>query len=180
QVKTAHRIARAAGMIGGELDGLLAAAYGAAKRVRSTTKIGERPVSIAAAALDVTRDIHGDLGPRTGLLIGLGEMGEMVARRLLDGGLGRLAVTHRTASRAAARARSIPTQRGKDCLPADSSLPTRLPVWFAVVLTSNKSSAIWNALPKLCPKRESLVRVFASARPARAPRQTWSPVARKA
>ena len=107
QVKTAHRVARAAGMIGGDLDGLLAAAYGAAKRVRSAPRIGERPVSIAAAALDVTRDIHGDLGLCAGLLIGLGEMGEMVARRLRGGGLGRLAVTHRTASRAAALARSL-------------------------------------------------------------------------
>ena len=107
QVKTAHRIAQASGMIGGEMERLLAAAYSAAKRVRSTTAIGERPVSIAAAALDVTRNIHGDLSARTGLLIGLGEMGEMVARRLLDAGLGRLAVTHRTASRAAALARSL-------------------------------------------------------------------------
>ena len=61
----------------------------------------------AAAALDVTRDIHGDLGPCAGLLIGLGEMGEMVARRLIAGGLGRLAVTHRTATRAAAMARAL-------------------------------------------------------------------------
>ncbi len=107
QVKTAHRIAKASGMIGGELERLLDAAYHAAKRVRSSTTIGERPVSIAAAALDVTRDIHGDLGPCAGLLIGLGEMGEMVARRLADGGLGRLAVTHRRASRAAALARAL-------------------------------------------------------------------------
>ncbi len=107
QVKTAHRMAAAAGMIGGEFERLLAAAYSAAKRVRSTTAIGERPVSIAAAALEVTRDIHGDLGPCAGLLIGLGEMGEMVARRLTEGGLGRLAVTHRMPSRAAALARSL-------------------------------------------------------------------------
>ncbi len=107
QVKTAHRMAQAAGMIGGDLERLLAAAYGAAKRVRSSTKIGERPVSIAAAALDVTRDIHGDLTSCAGLLIGLGEMGELIAQRLLDGNLGRLAVTHRTASRATAMARSL-------------------------------------------------------------------------
>lgn len=107
QVKTAHRVARAAGMIGYEMDHLLAAVTSAAKRVRSDTKIGERPVSIAAAALDVTRDIHGDLGPCSGLLIGLGEMGEIVARRLMDGGLGRLTVTHRIASRAAGLAHDL-------------------------------------------------------------------------
>ena len=107
QLKASHRVAQAAGMIGADLEGLLQAAYGAAKRVRSETAIGQRPVSIAAAAVEVSREVHGDLGLRGGLLIGLGEMGEMVARRLLDAGLGRLVVTHRRPARAAALARAL-------------------------------------------------------------------------
>ena len=107
QLKASHRIAQAAGMIGAELDGLLQAAYGTAKRVRGETAIGERPVSIAAAALEVAREVHGDLRPCAGLLVGLGEMGEMVARKLLDGGLGGLVVSHRTAARAEPLARAL-------------------------------------------------------------------------
>ncbi|MEE2980127.1 MAG: glutamyl-tRNA reductase, partial [Pseudomonadota bacterium] len=71
QLKTAHRVAQAAQLMGPEFDGLLQAAYGAAKQVRSETAIGERPVSIAAAAVEVSREVHGDLASCSGLLIGL-------------------------------------------------------------------------------------------------------------
>ena len=107
QVKDSHRVARAADMVGDELERLLRAAYRAAKRVRTETRIGARPVSIAAGAVAVAREIHGDLGARVGLLIGVGEMGAMVAQQLLDAGLGRLAVTHRSNERAAAMARRL-------------------------------------------------------------------------
>ena len=53
------------------------------------------------------RSIHGDLGSRGGLLIGLGEMGELVVRQLQDAGLGRLVVTHRTVGRVEAQARRL-------------------------------------------------------------------------
>lgn len=116
QVKASHRMAQAAGMIGGELDTLLQAAYGVAKRVRSETAIGERPVSIAAAAVRVAREIHGDLGARGGLLIGLGEMGELVAGYLREAGLGRLLVTHR----ASARAESLARRLGANVVPFET------------------------------------------------------------
>ena len=41
----------------------------AAKRVRGETAIAERPVSIAAAALMVARNLHGDLTRCQGLLV---------------------------------------------------------------------------------------------------------------
>ncbi|MFQ5958005.1 MAG: glutamyl-tRNA reductase [Alphaproteobacteria bacterium] len=107
QVKASHRMAEAAGMIGGALERHLQAAYAAAKRVRSETAIGERPVSIAAAAVDVAREILGDLGERSGLVVGVGEMGELVARQLQGAGLARLVVSHRSAARAEALARRL-------------------------------------------------------------------------
>ncbi len=107
QIKASHRIAQAAEMIGGELERYLQAAYAAAKRVRSETTIGERPVSIAAAAVGVAREILGDLGERSGLVVGVGEMGELVARQLQDAGLARLVVSHRSAVRAEALARRL-------------------------------------------------------------------------
>ncbi|MFP6742216.1 MAG: glutamyl-tRNA reductase [Alphaproteobacteria bacterium] len=107
QLKAAHRVAQASDMMGSELDGLLQAAYGAAKRVRSETAIGERPVSIAAAAVEVSREVHGDLASCAGLVIGLSEMGEMVADKLRSAGLGSLVVTHRTSSRAEPLARAL-------------------------------------------------------------------------
>ena len=107
QVKAGHNLARDAAMSGSELEAVLQAAYGAAKRVRSETAIGQRPVSIAAAAVQVARDLHGDLDRGTGLLVGAGEMGSMVARSLLSAGLGALTATHPTESRAEAMAREL-------------------------------------------------------------------------
>ncbi|MFQ5783764.1 MAG: glutamyl-tRNA reductase [Alphaproteobacteria bacterium] len=107
QVKESHRVAQAADMVGNELEGLLQVAYSVAKRVRSETTIGARPVSIAAAAVEVAREIHGDLGDRAGLLIGVGEMGELVATQLRAAGLGSLVVTHRSAARAETLARRL-------------------------------------------------------------------------
>ena len=107
QVKASHRAARDAGMSGKELEAVLQAAYGAAKRVRTETAIGERPVSTAAAAVELARGVHGDLGRCGGLLVGTGDMGELVAEALLAGGLGHFVVVHPRAGRAEAMARTL-------------------------------------------------------------------------
>ncbi|MGB1026276.1 MAG: hypothetical protein ACPGYL_06965, partial [Rhodospirillaceae bacterium] len=59
QVKASHRMARSQRMTGSELEGVLQAAYGCAKRVRSETSVAEGPVSVAAAAVQTARDVHG-------------------------------------------------------------------------------------------------------------------------
>ena len=93
QVKAAHRLAAELGLAGGELETVFAAAYAAARRVRRETRIAERPVSIAAAALQLARDIHGDLARCCGLLLlGPGEMGEFMAEQFRRAGLRRLVV----------------------------------------------------------------------------------------
>lgn len=107
QVKTVHRLSRDANMAGPELEALLQAAYAVAKRVRSETHIAERPVSIAAAAVQFARDLHGDLDRCDALLIGAGDMGELVAEALLAAGLRRMTVTAPRSARAEALAGSL-------------------------------------------------------------------------
>lgn len=107
QVKAVHRLAREAGMAGADLEALMQAAYGAAKRVRSDTRIGERPVSIAAAAVQFAKDLHGDLDRCSALLVGAGDMGELVAESLLASGLTRLTVTAPRLTRAESVARTL-------------------------------------------------------------------------
>ena len=107
QVKACHRMARDSGCAGPELDGLLAAAYASAKRVRSETPLAERPVSIASAAVQLARDLHGALSSCTALLIGAGDMGELVAEHLLAAGIVRLVVTAPRISRAEALAERL-------------------------------------------------------------------------
>lgn len=100
QLRSAHRLARNNAMTGGSLDRLISAAQKAAQRVSLETEIDQRPVSIAAAGVQVARDLHGDLARCTGLLIGAGEMGEMLASSMRSAGLGNLVVTHPSEQRA--------------------------------------------------------------------------------
>ncbi|MCW5774780.1 MAG: NAD(P)-binding domain-containing protein, partial [Rhodospirillaceae bacterium] len=107
QVKDAHAAAAAAGTSGPALDALFAAAFAAAKRVRSETPLAERPVTMAAAALRVARDIHGDVGGCAALLIGDGEMGEVLIRHFTAAGLKRVAVAAPHPARAEQLARAL-------------------------------------------------------------------------
>lgn len=107
QVKASHRLARDAGMIGAELEDVLGWVYAAAKRVRSETAIGERPVSLAAVAVELAQELHGDLERAAGIALGGGEMTTLVAERLLAAGLGSLVVLEATEARAEASARRL-------------------------------------------------------------------------
>jgi glutamyl-tRNA reductase len=107
QVKDAHTAAAAAGATSPELDALFAAAYAAAKRARSETSLAERPVTMAAAALRVARDIHGDISRSAALLIGDGEMGELLIRHFTGAGLKRVAVAAPLPARAEQLARAL-------------------------------------------------------------------------
>jgi glutamyl-tRNA reductase len=107
QVHAADRAAREAGLIGAELDQMLQAAYGAAKRVRTQTAIAEGPASLAAAAARLARDIHGDLSELEALLVGPGEMGLLLFDQLQGAGLRRWTAIGRTARRAEALARRL-------------------------------------------------------------------------
>src|SRR5262249_61248235 len=66
QVKEAHRLSEAAGLMGGQLDDALQAAYVAAKRVRSETGLAEQPVSIAAGVVGLARQLPRQLAPVAG------------------------------------------------------------------------------------------------------------------
>jgi len=107
QVKDAHRWAVEAGSVGPELERIFQAAYGTAKRVRSETAVGERPVSIASVAVQIAKELHGDLERCKGLLIGAGDMGELTAQNLIDAGLKAFTSVHPFEGRAKMIARNL-------------------------------------------------------------------------
>ncbi len=107
QIKEAYRAANAAGMLGQELIPTLQAAFATAKRVRTETAIAERPTSIAAAAVQLARNVHGDIDRCRGLLIGGGDMGLLMIDTLRAAGLGRLTVVSTLDRRAQALARRL-------------------------------------------------------------------------
>jgi len=100
QLNLAHQIANNNSSTGDYLNNLIASAQKTAKRILQETEIGLRPISIAAAAVQVARDLHGDLTRSSCLLIGAGEMGEMLASSMRSGGVDQLLVSHPSLARA--------------------------------------------------------------------------------
>jgi len=104
QIRAAEQAGRAAGTVGPVLSAAFAAALAAARRVRAETRIGERPVTLAAAAIHVARGVHGDLSGVGALVLGAGELAELFTGQLVEAGIGRIAVTASNAARAEAMA----------------------------------------------------------------------------
>ncbi|MDR1727850.1 MAG: glutamyl-tRNA reductase [Acidobacteriota bacterium] len=96
QVKSCYGAAVEAQTVGSRLNGLFQAAFRVAKRVRTETGIGEYPVSAGSAAVELARKVYGDLGRKRVLIVGAGEMGEVVAQHLADSGVGAIEVTNRS------------------------------------------------------------------------------------
>ena len=106
QVKEAFEVARKAGSVGPALHRAMSRAIHTAKRVRTQTAIGTGQVSVPTVAVDLARQIFGDLRGHTVMLVGAGEMAESVAR-LLQGAGARLIVIGRTFERAAELAERV-------------------------------------------------------------------------
>jgi glutamyl-tRNA reductase len=104
QMKNAYAVAQEAGTIGPELDRLFRQTFSVAKQVRTDTAIGENPVSVAYAAVNLGQRIFSDLSKSRALLIGAGETIDLVARHLVDAGVTDITVANRTLERAEALA----------------------------------------------------------------------------
>jgi glutamyl-tRNA reductase len=100
QLKDAYRVAHESGSTGPWLNKLFQAAFSAAKRVRSETQIGANAVSLASAAVSLARRMYADLGARSALMVGAGEMIDLAARHFVSAGVGRIVIANRTLARA--------------------------------------------------------------------------------
>lgn len=100
QIKRAYRDATSAGTVGQQLVPLFQNAFSVAKQVRTETAIGTNPVSVAFAAVSLSRQIFADFSRHTALLIGAGETVQLAARHLKGAGIGRILIANRTVERA--------------------------------------------------------------------------------
>ncbi len=96
QVKQAWQQAQKVGATGRFLDAVLQKALTVSKRVRTETAIGNAPVSIPYAAVELARQIFGTLEDKKVLLLGAGKMSELSARGLLNHGASSVRVINRT------------------------------------------------------------------------------------
>ena len=100
QMKQAYSTANNAGTVGQLLNRLFQHTFTVAKQVRTDTAIGASPVSVAFAAVSLSKQIFSSLEDHTALLIGAGETIELVARHLHESGVGRIIVANRTVEKA--------------------------------------------------------------------------------
>jgi len=100
QVKTAYRDATSAGTLGTVLNKLYQHTFNVAKQVRTDTAIGESAVSVAFAAVSLSKQIFSSFEKHTALLIGAGETIELAARHLKESQIGNIIIANRTIERA--------------------------------------------------------------------------------
>jgi glutamyl-tRNA reductase len=104
QMKDAVRQADAAGGLGTYLHQMFQRTFAVAKEVRSTTEIGAHSVSMAAAAVRLSRRIFDTLADQHVLFIGAGEMIELCATHFAAQNPKTLTIANRTMERGEALA----------------------------------------------------------------------------
>ena len=100
QLKDSWQMAHEAGGVGKVLDRLFQHAFATGKIIRSKTRIGEHPVSVAYTTVMLAKQIFGDLTSKTVILVGAGEMVELCGRHLHDKDVSSLIIANRSLARA--------------------------------------------------------------------------------
>jgi glutamyl-tRNA reductase len=100
QMKQAYTQAVKEGTVGTLLGKLFQHAFSVAKQVRTDTEIGSSPVSVAFAAVNLSKQIFGDLTELSALMIGAGETIELAARHLSANHIKHLIIANRSVERA--------------------------------------------------------------------------------
>jgi glutamyl-tRNA reductase len=100
QLKNSYDQARGGNTVNSILDRLFQHSFSVAKRVRTDTEIGSNPVSVAFAAVNLSKQIFGDLNQLHALLVGAGETIELVSRHLKSQQIGSMTIANRSVERA--------------------------------------------------------------------------------
>jgi glutamyl-tRNA reductase len=104
QVRQAYRTATEELCTGPILNRLFHTSLRVGKQVRSETGIGESSLSVPRVAVQLAREVFGTLEGRTALVLGTGEMSELLIKHLVSSGVQELRIANRTAGRAVALA----------------------------------------------------------------------------
>jgi glutamyl-tRNA reductase len=107
QVREAYRAATEELCAGPILNRLFHTSLRVGKKVRTETGIGDSSLSVPRVAVKLAEEVFGTLRGRRALVLGAGEMSELVVKHLKDRGVSELRVANRTAGRAAALAERV-------------------------------------------------------------------------
>ncbi|MGI6092410.1 MAG: glutamyl-tRNA reductase [Veillonellaceae bacterium] len=100
QVKKAYSIARDAETTSTVLNTLFHRAIAVGKKVRTVTRIAHSAVSVSYAAVELAKEVFGDLSQSNVLILGAGEMSELTAKHLVANGVKTVFVSNRRLERA--------------------------------------------------------------------------------
>jgi len=100
QIRDAYNLAVKTKTIGKVLDTAFTKAIQVGKRARTETHINEGSVSIGSAAVELAEDCLGGLDGKTIMVVGVGEIGVLVARALADKNLEGIYISNRTFKKA--------------------------------------------------------------------------------
>ena len=137
QMKQAARIAFEANTMGSDLRHWFEKSFAVAKDVRTNTAIGEHSVSMAAAAVKLAKRVFEDFNRLHVLLVGAGEMMDVVAAHIVGAQPKSLTVANRSLARAQALLAAHPTPNAQAIRLTE--LPEQL-ARFDVVVTCTAST----------------------------------------
>ncbi len=107
QVREAYRAATEELCTGPILNRLFHTSLRVGKKVRSETGIGDSSLSVPRVAVKLAEEVFGTLEGRRALILGAGEMSELVVKHLRGSGVRELRISNRTVGRAAALAERV-------------------------------------------------------------------------
>jgi glutamyl-tRNA reductase len=107
QVREAYRAATEEHCAGQILNRLFHTSLRVGKKVRSETGIGDSSLSVPRVAVKLAEEVFGDLAGRQALVLGAGDMSELVVKHLKDRGVADLLIANRTPQRASLLAERV-------------------------------------------------------------------------
>ncbi len=113
QVKDSFRLACSARSTGKVLNRLFHCAFTAGKKVYTTTSISQGRVSVAGVAVELAKQIFADISSAKVVVIGAGDMGELIVQHLLKTGCKDITIVNRSYERALDVARRFSVSAGK-------------------------------------------------------------------
>jgi len=99
QVKESYRLACTAKSTGKVLNRLFHCAFATSKKIHSSTSISSRRVSIAGVAVELAMQLFADISSAEVVVIGAGEMGELLVKHLLHAGCKNITIINRSYER---------------------------------------------------------------------------------
>ena len=116
QIKESYRLACTAKSTGKVLNRLFHCAFAAAKKVHTVTSISSGRVSVAGVAVELAMQLFEDVSSAKVVVIGAGQMGELLVQHLLHSGCKNIVIVNRSYQRALEKARcyGVEARKGEE------------------------------------------------------------------